>query len=200
MDLGIVNPYAIQQVSLTGTPTGGTFTLTYNGTTTGNIAYNATPAAVQAALVAISTIGANGAVVTGAVGGPWKVIVRRDGAVLLTGSGTLLTGGSSPAVSVAAIMVFTDAELNRYYTRGEEDYDKALYYALWALLAQASKFYDYSVAQTRVSKKQIRDNLRDLFKTQEKRAGMGGGSIEAGRLDLDIDRTDPADDTEPMLT
>jgi hypothetical protein len=32
----------IQQVAITGGPTGGTFTLTYSGQTTGAIAYNAT--------------------------------------------------------------------------------------------------------------------------------------------------------------
>lgn len=39
-------------------PTAGTFTLTYVGQTTGNIAHNATAAAVQTALEALSTIGA----------------------------------------------------------------------------------------------------------------------------------------------
>ena len=36
-----------QTVTITGTPTGGTFTLSWGGQTTGNIAYNATSGAVQ---------------------------------------------------------------------------------------------------------------------------------------------------------
>lgn len=50
----------VQSVTITGGPTGGTFTLTYSGQTTGAIAYNATAAAVQAALGALSNIGTGG--------------------------------------------------------------------------------------------------------------------------------------------
>lgn len=46
----------VQSVTITDA-TGGTFTLTFNGKTTAAIAYNATPAQVQAALRALSTIG-----------------------------------------------------------------------------------------------------------------------------------------------
>jgi hypothetical protein len=198
--LGIRNPNAVQQVTITGNPTGGTFTLTYNGSTTSALAYNATPAVVQAALVALSSIGANGANVTGANGGPYRVTIRRDAAVALTGSGASLTGGSSPAVSVVVIMVFTDAELQDLYTFADEDWDVTLYHALWELLADASKLYDYSLAQTRVSKRQIWSNLKTMLDMQAKKTGAGGGSLRVGQLDLDLDRTDPADDTEPMLT
>ena len=41
---------SVQQVSLTGGPTGGTFTLSFSGQTTAPLAYNATPDAVQSAL------------------------------------------------------------------------------------------------------------------------------------------------------
>ena len=44
-------------LSTTGTVSGGTFTLTFGGQTTTEIAYNATAATVSAALVALSTIG-----------------------------------------------------------------------------------------------------------------------------------------------
>lgn len=49
------NTDAIQHVYVKAT--GGTFTLTFNGETTTPLAYNATPAQVQSALVALSTIG-----------------------------------------------------------------------------------------------------------------------------------------------
>lgn len=48
-------------------PTAGDFTLTFGGQTTVNIAYNATPAQVQAALEALSTIGAGNVEVTATV-------------------------------------------------------------------------------------------------------------------------------------
>src|ERR1700738_5248805 len=53
----------IQTVTLTGAPTGGTFTLTFGANTTSGIAYNASAATVQAALVALASIGANNVVV-----------------------------------------------------------------------------------------------------------------------------------------
>lgn len=53
--------------------TGGTFTLTFGGQTTTAIAYNATAAAVQAALVLLSSIGTGNVQVSGAAGGPYTV-------------------------------------------------------------------------------------------------------------------------------
>src|SRR6185312_3240489 len=38
---------AVQDVQLTGAPTGGTFTLTFGGDTTSSIAYNASAATIQ---------------------------------------------------------------------------------------------------------------------------------------------------------
>ncbi len=92
-----------------GAPSAGTFTLTYNGQTTAPIAYNATAAAVQAALVALSSVGTGNAVVAGS--GPYTV--QFAGALLndgnnLTGSGTGLTGGS---FTVSAATLFNQ-ELN----------------------------------------------------------------------------------------
>ena len=45
-------------------PTAGSYTLTYNGQTTGSIAYNASAATVQAALEGLSTIGAGNVIVS----------------------------------------------------------------------------------------------------------------------------------------
>src|SRR5262249_2876766 len=64
----------VQGVSLNETQlvsfnaTAGTFTLSYNGQTTGNLNFNASPTAVQNALQGLSTIGANNVVVTGSPG------------------------------------------------------------------------------------------------------------------------------------
>ena len=107
---GLFAPYVgdvseVQTVTITGAPTGGTFTLTFGGDTTAPIAFNATAAAVQAALVALASIGAGNVVVTGAAGGVWTVTFQGElsgeDVVALTESGTGLTGGTSPAVGVA---------------------------------------------------------------------------------------------------
>lgn len=54
--IGGLRTEEIQAIFLTGKPTGGTFTLTYDGQTTLPIAYNASTAAVEAAIVALSNI------------------------------------------------------------------------------------------------------------------------------------------------
>jgi len=56
---GAMSGNAVYTLTANATPpTAGTFTLTYSAQTTGAIAYNATPAAVQTALEALSNIGA----------------------------------------------------------------------------------------------------------------------------------------------
>jgi hypothetical protein len=94
----------VQTVTITGAPTGGTFTLTLVDQTTAAIAYNATAADVATAVAALSNVGAGN--VTGS-GGPLP-----GTAVTLTFSAALgnvaemtatsaLTGGTTPAVTVA---------------------------------------------------------------------------------------------------
>jgi hypothetical protein len=83
-------------VTIGGTPTGGTFTLTFGGQTTAGIAYNAATSAVQSALVALSSIGAGNAVVTGSVGA-YVVTIQLPGH--LTGSGTGLTPSGTVTIS-----------------------------------------------------------------------------------------------------
>jgi hypothetical protein len=100
----------VQTVTITGSPTGGTFTLTFNGQTTGNIAYNATAATVQAALEALSNINVGDVTVAGGPGPgtPWTVTFdatdsggQFHGANVsqMTAAGSF-TGGTSPAVGV----------------------------------------------------------------------------------------------------
>lgn len=106
---GLYEPYAavtneVQTVTVTGAPTGGTFTLTWSGQTTTALAYNATAAQVQAALVALSNIAPGDVVVTGATGGPWTLtwggtqLGENVAAPTATAS---LTGGTSPGVTIA---------------------------------------------------------------------------------------------------
>lgn len=95
----------VQTLTVTGAPTGGTFTVTYSGQTTGNIAYNASAATVQTALEALSNIGAGEAVVTGSAGGPWTVTfagtLADTNVDAMTTDAALLTGGTTPDVVVA---------------------------------------------------------------------------------------------------
>ena len=92
-----------QVVTIGGSPTGGTFTLTFNGQTTAGIAYNAAASAVQSALVAITSIGTGGASVSGSAGGPYTVTLNGalgNNPPLMTGSAASLTGGT-PTLAVA---------------------------------------------------------------------------------------------------
>lgn len=96
-----------QTVTITGTPTGGTFTLTFDGETTAGIAYNANAAAVQTALEGLSNVTAGDVTVTGGPGPGTPYVVTFSGGdeagtdvPVMTASGASLTGGSSPAVAV----------------------------------------------------------------------------------------------------
>lgn len=96
----------VQTLTITGGPTGGSFTLTFKGQTTAAIAFGATAAAVDAALEALTTIGAGNVT---CAGGPLP-----GTAVTITFVGTLagtnvplitatssLTGGTTPTITVA---------------------------------------------------------------------------------------------------
>lgn len=106
-----VLPCGVFRVATRGA-TAGTFTLTFNGQTTAGIAWNAAPAAVQSALVALSTIGADDVLVIGAAGGPWEVRFREallNTQLVLTGSGAGLTGGAFRIDRPAYEVLDTDA-------------------------------------------------------------------------------------------
>lgn len=75
-----------------GSPSAGTFTLTYGGLTTATIAYGAANSAVKSALVALDDgFGSSDWTVSGSSGGPYTVTV--PGLTALTGSGAGLTDG-----------------------------------------------------------------------------------------------------------
>ena len=93
-----------QTATISGSPTGGTFTLAFKGQTTAALAYNATLAVVQTALAGLSTIGTGNVAVTGTPGTSY--VVTFQGALaatdvpMITATGAL-TGGSSPSIAVA---------------------------------------------------------------------------------------------------
>lgn len=87
--------------TITGVPTGGTFTLSVDGVATGAIAYNATAAAVQTALEALPSVEVGDVIVTGGPGPgtPYRVAFTRLAPVLTAAH--VFTGGTAPAIAVA---------------------------------------------------------------------------------------------------
>lgn len=81
-------------VAITGTPTGGTFTVTINGATTSAIAYNATAATVASAIQVLDTV--QSATTLTASGGP------LPGTAAVVTMGGVLTNGASPTVSATS--------------------------------------------------------------------------------------------------
>lgn len=95
----------VQQVAITGGPTGGTFTLTFSGQTTAPIAYNAAAAAVQAALEGLSNLDPGDVLCTGGALPGTAVLVEFRGNYAATDVPAMtatpsFSGGSSPAVVI----------------------------------------------------------------------------------------------------
>ena len=96
-----------QTVAITGSPTGGTFTLTYGTETTGTMGYSASAVQIEAALEALTAID-DVTVTTGTTGLPADafVVEFKDNLAgtdvsMLTIDTTGLQGGTSPSGSVA---------------------------------------------------------------------------------------------------
>jgi hypothetical protein len=96
----------VQTLAIGGTPTGGTFTLAYQGQVTAPIAYNAAASAVQSALRALSTIGGTNVTCTGGALPGTPVTCTFSGTLvnqtvpLITGNIAGLTGGA-PTLTIA---------------------------------------------------------------------------------------------------
>lgn len=98
----LITQHEIETVTINGAPTGGTFTLTYidpdgNSHETGDIAYNASAAAVEAALEAVGA----GVTVTKASNVYTVTFDDARNVAALTADATGLTGGTSPSVAIA---------------------------------------------------------------------------------------------------
>lgn len=100
----------VQTVAITGVPTGGSFTLTFDGQTTAAIAWNANAAAVQSALVALSNVDAGDITVTGTnpsftltFGGQYG----GDNVPQVTATPSL-TGGTAPSVTTGTTTAGAD--------------------------------------------------------------------------------------------
>jgi hypothetical protein len=57
--------------------------------------------------------------------------------------------------------VFSNTQLDEWYTEAGDDKDALILIVWYALLADASRLYDYRLAQTAESKSQIYKNIKD---------------------------------------
>jgi hypothetical protein len=96
----------IWTLTITGAPTGGTFTLLVGGTPTTPLAFNATAAQVQTALLVLSQVGPGGVVCAGGPLPGSSITIERTGPYAAMTPNTVLTvtnaltGGVAPAVTV----------------------------------------------------------------------------------------------------
>lgn len=140
----------VQTVTITGTPTGGTFTLTYDGQTTAGIAFNANAAAVQTALEAISTIGIGNVLVAGGPGpgtawtATFQGLFAGIDASTMTASSTGLTGGTTPTVAVTTT---TPAGMTRLLRASEFEFAIPDSFAQVMTLNSATTSFDALVRQ-----------------------------------------------------
>lgn len=101
---GLYGPYTVSNEVQTLTEGGSgltSFTVTWNGQTTASIAAAATAAQVQAALEALSNIGAGNVVVTGNAGGPYTVTFQGALAGTDVAAMTTTPTGGTGTVTVA---------------------------------------------------------------------------------------------------
>lgn len=96
----------VQTLTITGTPTGGTFTITFAGQTTAAIAYNASAATVKSALAALSNLDATDLTITGGALPGIALTITFGGIYANTNVPALtttssLTGGTSPTITIA---------------------------------------------------------------------------------------------------
>jgi hypothetical protein len=93
-----INVNQVQTVAITGTLTGGHFHLTFAGSTTGNIAHNASAADIQAALELLVNIGSGNVVVAGTVAS-FTITFRGE----LAGDNALVTVDTSALTTSDAV-------------------------------------------------------------------------------------------------
>ncbi len=94
-----------QIATIGGSPTGGDFTLSYGGQTTAAIPYNASAAAVQTALEALSTIAPGDVTVDGNAGGPYTIAFSA--AYLTANPATAVTSSAAGLTPSGTVTVNT---------------------------------------------------------------------------------------------
>jgi len=84
--------------------------------------------------------------------------------------------------------VFTDAELDRLYTRAGDNYAKAVYLAFRQILANAAKLNDYRIGSSSESKSQVFKQVQGMMAAWAVEAGVGTTAppLQTGVLILDF--------------
>jgi hypothetical protein len=137
------NANAVQTLTETGSPTGGTFTITYGGQTTKGISYKATAKAIVEALVELSTIATSENIKTTntetktieeeAIKIEFKGELGNQAQPLFVVNSAGLTGGTTPKVTPTTTTPGTTAEkIMGVYDGPEWDY--------WGNTAEESNF------------------------------------------------------------
>lgn len=144
----------VQSITITGSPTGGTFTLTFGGQTTSALNWNATAGQVQTALQALSSIGSGNALVSGGPGPGTPFQVDFTGALAYASQSLItrassLTGGTSPDVVIARVQagqgwttVTTGFTIN--YPIGQVAFSTAFVGASPSCRIHAGKYFPFS--------------------------------------------------------
>lgn len=90
--------------------------------------------------------------------------------------------------------VFSDAELNRHYTRGSGNFKKAYVYALRQIVMDPVRFDRYAGCFVGKDRTELMKMLEKRLTAAEKDAGMSGGSLSTGTMRLGLDQADPSTD------
>jgi len=148
---GITNE--VQTITITGTPTGGTFTITWNGETTGTIAYNANAATVLAALEALVGIEPGDVAVGGGALPGTPITVTFQGAyagqnVAAMTTTDSLTGGTTPASAVTTTTPGADAAVDIPAVPAGAVQGNVYLDTTWAGLGTTQLLYAYEMGLT----------------------------------------------------
>lgn len=73
-----------------------------------------------------------------------------------------IRGDLGIGASGSATQIFTDDELNNLFDRAGSDYNLAVYYGWRQTLANSTRWLDYQVAQTKVSRSQAFDHIKAM--------------------------------------
>lgn len=139
----------VQTLTMTGTPTGGTFTLTYNAQTTAAIPYNATAQQVGAALEALSTVDEGEFDVTGGPFPATPILVKHYGKLVgtvtaITASSVGLTGGTSPTVTPTTSTAGTAFTVASKHTFLPSDAAQLPFLAIQERIGASLETYNYT--------------------------------------------------------
>lgn len=156
--IGLSGTNEVQKLTITGTPTGGTFTITFSGQTTAAIAFNASAFTIQLAMEALSNIATGDLEVYSAtLGGTlptYSMFFRFKGLyegidVPVMTTTDSLTGGSLPASAVTVIQAGSAPGTNsRSYAGGFDHQQSYINYEAEAPKATAIPTGEASYVRT----------------------------------------------------